>query len=83
LGVGWGVLLGVVGMKFLMGFSCGLAGSLLCILPVYLGALYAFLMKFSYLSKKIVAQVVKVKKVKFLGSNLTSTSKNFWAGPGH
>jgi hypothetical protein len=25
---------------------------LLCILPVYLGAPYAFLMKFSYLSKK-------------------------------
>jgi len=33
-------------------FSCGLAELLLCILHVYLGAPYAFLMKFSYLSKK-------------------------------
>jgi hypothetical protein len=35
-----------------MGFSCGLAELLLCIPFVYLGAPYAFLMKFSYLSKK-------------------------------
>jgi hypothetical protein len=35
-----------------LGFSCGLAELLLCILPVYLEAPYAFLMKFSYLSKK-------------------------------
>jgi hypothetical protein len=35
-----------------MGFSCGLAGLLLCILPVYFEAPYVFLMKFSYLSKK-------------------------------
>jgi hypothetical protein len=37
---------------FFVFFSCGLAELLLCILPVYLGAPYAFLMKFSYLSKK-------------------------------
>jgi hypothetical protein len=35
-----------------MGFSCGLAELLMCILHVYLEAPYAFLMKFSYLSKK-------------------------------
>jgi hypothetical protein len=35
-----------------LGFSCGLAKLLLCILLVYLGAPYAFLMKFSYFSKK-------------------------------
>jgi hypothetical protein len=47
LGFMW--VLGVVGMQFLMGFSCGLARLLLCILIVYLGASYAFLIKFSYL----------------------------------
>jgi hypothetical protein len=36
----------------LLGFICGLAELFLCIHPVYLGAPYAFLMKFSYLSKK-------------------------------
>jgi hypothetical protein len=36
----------------LLGFLCGLAELLLCIHPVYLGAPYAFLMKFFYLSKK-------------------------------
>jgi hypothetical protein len=35
-----------------IGFLCELAELLLCIHPVYLGASYAFLMKFSYLSKK-------------------------------
>jgi hypothetical protein len=34
-----------------LGFSCGLAKLLMCILHLYLGAPYAFLMKFSYLSK--------------------------------
>jgi len=33
-------------------FFCGLAELLLYIHPVYLGAPYAFLMKFPYLSKK-------------------------------
>jgi hypothetical protein len=33
-------------------FFCGLAELFLCILPVYLGALFAFLIKFFYLSKK-------------------------------
>jgi len=41
-----------LGSYFLMGFSCGLAELLICILHVYLEAPYAFLMKFSYLSKK-------------------------------
>jgi hypothetical protein len=39
----------------LVGFlelCCGLAELLLCILLVYLGAPYTFLIKFSYLSKK-------------------------------
>jgi hypothetical protein len=36
----------------LLSFLCGLAELFLCIHPVYLGASYAFLMKFSYLSKK-------------------------------
>jgi hypothetical protein len=56
LGVCWGLLLY---FGFHVGFGCcgyvvsyGLAELLLCILPVYLGVPYAFLMKFSYLSKK-------------------------------
>jgi hypothetical protein len=36
----------------LLGFLCGLTELLLCIHHVYLEAPYAFLMKFSYLSKK-------------------------------
>jgi 4-hydroxybenzoate polyprenyltransferase len=35
-----------------LGFLCGLAELSLCILPVYLGAPYACLMKFFYLSPK-------------------------------
>jgi len=60
LGVCWGLLLcfgfhvgfGCCGYVVSCGFSHGLTESLLCILLVYLGAPYAFLMKFSYLSKK-------------------------------
>jgi hypothetical protein len=56
----WGFLLyfgfhvgfGCCGYVVSCGFSYGLAESLLCILHVYLRAPYAFLMKFSYLSKK-------------------------------
>jgi hypothetical protein len=43
-----------------LGFLCGLAELLLCILPVYLGAPYAFLMKFSYLSKKKNCEVLVI-----------------------
>jgi hypothetical protein len=57
LGFLW--VLGVVGVSF--GFSwlfhvylVSLAKLLLCILPVYLRAPYAFLMKFSYLKKKMM-----------------------------
>jgi hypothetical protein len=39
-------------MGFFLGFSYGLAKLLLCILSVYFGAPYAFLMKFFYLFKK-------------------------------
>jgi len=43
----------------LVGFlelCCGLAELLLCILPVYLGTPYTFLIKFSYLSKKKIQE---------------------------
>jgi hypothetical protein len=45
-------------------FLCGLAELLLCIHPVYLGAPYAFLMKFSYLSKKkkVLLFIKKISK---------------------
>jgi hypothetical protein len=39
-------------------FFCGIARLFMCILPVYLGAPYAFLIKFSYLSKKISCQIL-------------------------
>jgi hypothetical protein len=47
---------GCCGYVVSCGFSYGLAESLLCILPVYLGAPYVFLMKFSYLSNKTIGK---------------------------
>jgi len=48
-----------------LGFLCGLAELSLCILPVYLGALYVFLMKFSYLSKKILEGNISLWDISF------------------
>jgi hypothetical protein len=47
------------------GFLCGLAELSLCILHVYLGALYVFLMKFSYLSKKILKGNISLWDISF------------------
>jgi hypothetical protein len=57
VGVCWGLtfVFWVIGASlYFLAFLCfcGLAGLFLCILPMYLGAPYAFLITSSYLSKK-------------------------------
>jgi hypothetical protein len=51
-----------------LGFSCGLAELLMCILHVYLEAPYAFLMKFSCLSKKIYNITMQIQ-IKLMNCN--------------
>jgi hypothetical protein len=44
--------LGIVYAEVLVGFLLWASWVFLCMLPVYLGALFAFLIKFDYLAKK-------------------------------